>query len=80
VLAEMLELTPFGKLLFSTDAYGLPELYLVGAELFRRALGALLDRWTGEGAWSRPDAERVAALIAAGNARRLYSLGYSLGP
>ncbi|MGP3968509.1 amidohydrolase family protein, partial [Streptomyces sp. 6N223] len=74
VLGEMLELTPFGKLLFSTDAYGLPELYLVGAEAFRQALGGLLGQWTREGAWSRADAERVAALVAADNARRLYTL------
>ena len=25
---------PFGKLLFSTDAFGLAELYLLGAQLF----------------------------------------------
>ncbi len=75
VLAEMLELAPFGKLLFSTDAYGLPELYVVGAELFRQALGRLLTGWVEEGAWSAGDAERVAALVAADNARRVYGLG-----
>jgi predicted TIM-barrel fold metal-dependent hydrolase len=31
VLAEFCELAPFAKLLFSTDGYALPELYLVGA-------------------------------------------------
>ncbi|MEV4434931.1 amidohydrolase family protein [Streptomyces sp. NPDC049585] len=75
VLAEMLELTPFGKLLFSTDAYGLPELYVVGAELFRRALSRLLGDWVAEGAWSAADAGRVAAMVAADNARRVYRLG-----
>ncbi|MDG4864271.1 amidohydrolase family protein [Streptomyces sp. T-3] len=73
VLAEMLELTPFGKLLFSTDAYGLPELYVVGAQLYREALDALLTRWVDSGAWSAADAERVDRLIGAGNARRVYS-------
>ncbi|MFC0602379.1 amidohydrolase family protein [Streptomyces palmae] len=75
VLAEFLELAPFGKLLFSTDAHGLAELYLVGVRLFRRALGALLSRWVAQGDWSRRDAERVAVLIAADNARRVYGLG-----
>ncbi|MFI6643094.1 amidohydrolase family protein [Streptomyces sp. NPDC050504] len=75
VLAEMLELTPFGKLLFSTDAYGLPELYAVGAALFREALGSLLGRWTESGAWSQEDAGRVAELVAFGNAERVYGLG-----
>ncbi|MEV6652257.1 amidohydrolase family protein [Streptomyces sp. NPDC051219] len=73
VLAEMLELTPFGKLMFSTDAYGLPELYVVGAQLFREALTRLLTAWEGSGAWSAADARRVGAMIAAQNARRVYS-------
>jgi predicted TIM-barrel fold metal-dependent hydrolase len=74
VLAETLELAPFGKVLFSTDAYGLPELYVVGARLFTEAVDTLLTRWVSEGAWSPQDAGRVAGLIAAENARRLYRL------
>jgi len=31
VLAEALELTPFGKMLYSSDAFGLPELHYLGA-------------------------------------------------
>ncbi|MGW2325946.1 amidohydrolase family protein [Streptomyces sp. NPDC001700] len=78
VLAEMLELAPFGKVLFSTDAYGLPELYVVGARLFREALGGLLEQWVREGAWSGGDAGRVAALLGADNARRVYGLGSTI--
>ncbi|WP_419999769.1 amidohydrolase family protein [Streptomyces boninensis] len=74
VLAETLELAPFGKLLFSTDAYALPELYVTGAQLFREALTRLLTRWTADGSWSEPDAHRVATLLAADNARRVYGL------
>jgi predicted TIM-barrel fold metal-dependent hydrolase len=74
VLAEFLELAPFGKLLFSTDAYGLPELYVVGAELFRDAVRRVLGRWVADGAWSSDDAGRVAAMLAVDNARRVYGL------
>ncbi|WP_274556981.1 amidohydrolase family protein [Streptomyces spiramyceticus] len=74
VLAEILELAPFGKLLFSSGARGLPELHVVGARLFREALRSVLGGWVGDGAWSRVDAERVAGMIAAGNARRVYGL------
>ncbi|MFJ9696224.1 amidohydrolase family protein [Kitasatospora sp. NPDC101183] len=74
VLGEMLELAPFGKLLFSTDAYGLPELFLVGAAQFRHALGSLLADWRADGACSASDARRIAALVAGGTARRLYAL------
>ena len=54
---------------------GLPELHVVGARLFREALGRVLGGWVAEGAWSLADAQRVAGLIAAGNARRVYGLG-----
>ncbi|MGW5359917.1 amidohydrolase family protein [Actinopolymorpha pittospori] len=74
VLAEFCELAPFGKLLFSTDAYRLPELYAVGVAQFRHAFGALLSTWRHEGAMSAKDAERFARLVGSENARRLYSL------
>jgi uncharacterized protein len=72
VLAECLELAPFTKVLFSTDGYRLPELYLAGAAQFRHSLGAVLDRWVAEGAMAGDDAERVARLVGAENARRVY--------
>ncbi|WP_199742331.1 amidohydrolase family protein [Streptomyces triticirhizae] len=70
VLAETWELAPFGKVLFSTDAYGLPELYLVGARQFSWALTEAL---AGPG-WPPAEAHRAAVLLAAENARRLYRL------
>ncbi|MEK2494234.1 amidohydrolase family protein [Kitasatospora purpeofusca] len=74
VLGEMLELAPFGKLLFSTDGYGLPELHLVGAAQFRHGLGTLLGSWRADGACTPADADRLARLVAADNARRLYAI------
>ncbi len=44
VLGEFLELAPFGKVLYSSDAYGLPELYLVGAAQFRDAMAGTAHR------------------------------------
>ncbi|MFJ9036491.1 amidohydrolase family protein [Streptomyces sp. NPDC102406] len=75
VLAEILELAPFGKLLFSSGAHGIPELHVVGARLFRDALGRVLGGWVADGAWSLGDAQRVASMIAAGTAQRVYGLG-----
>ncbi|OKI55898.1 amidohydrolase family protein [Streptomyces sp. MJM1172] len=74
VLAELLELAPFGKLLFSSGGRRLPELHAVGALVFREALDRVLGGWVGDGAWSWRDAERVAAMLAADNARRVYRL------
>ncbi|MQA98225.1 MAG: amidohydrolase family protein [Streptosporangiales bacterium] len=77
VLREALELAPFHKILYSSDGYGLPELHLLGAGTFRRALGRVLASRVGEGEWSAADAWRVAEMIAAGNATRLYGLPVS---
>ncbi|GAA1248872.1 amidohydrolase family protein [Kitasatospora nipponensis] len=74
VLGELLELAPFGKVLFSTDGYGLPELHLLGAAQFRHALSTLLTAWQADGACTPADATRLAHLLAADNARALYGL------
>jgi predicted TIM-barrel fold metal-dependent hydrolase len=74
VIAETLELVPFGKLLFASDAFGLPELYLLGAHLFREGLTSVLDELTKQGAMTAADAYRVTALVTHENARRVYRL------
>jgi predicted TIM-barrel fold metal-dependent hydrolase len=75
LLRESLELAPFGKLLYSSDAFGLAELYHLGAGLFRRGLGDLLDTLVDDGELSSADADHVAALVGHVNARRVYGLG-----
>ncbi len=74
VLAEALELTPFHKMLYSSDAFGLPELHYLGASGFRRDLARVTNGFVAEGAWPPADAERVAHMIGSGNARRVYRL------
>src|SRR5690242_21724595 len=74
VLAEAAEIAPFGKLLHSSDAYGVPELFLVAAVAFRRALTTLLEARVADGEWSAADAVRIAGLIGAGNAARVYGV------
>jgi predicted TIM-barrel fold metal-dependent hydrolase len=77
VLAEALELTPFGKMLYSSDAFGLPELHYLGAIGFRRDISRVTGQFVADGAWSAADAERVAELIGSANATRVYRLGQS---
>ena len=74
VVAESLELAPFGKVLFSSDAWGPPELHYLGALLWRRATARVLGAWVADGDWSPADALRVAEMVGAGNARRVYRL------
>jgi predicted TIM-barrel fold metal-dependent hydrolase len=77
VLAEALELTPFGKMLYSSDAFGLPELHYLGAIGFRRDISRVTGQFVADGAWSAADASRVAELIGSVNATRVYRLGQS---
>jgi uncharacterized protein len=74
LLAESLELAPFGKFLYSSDAFGLAELYYLGSVLFRRALAGFLAEGIAEDAWTPADADRVARMIGVENARRAYRL------
>ncbi len=74
VVAESLELAPFGKVLFSSDAWGPPELHYLGALLWRRATARVLGGWVESGDWALADAIRVAEMIGAQNARRVYRL------
>ncbi|RFS82884.1 amidohydrolase [Actinomadura spongiicola] len=74
LIAELLELAPFGKVLYSSDAFGLAELYFLGALLFRSGLAGFLAGGVDDGAWTAGDARRVAGLIASGNARRVYGI------
>jgi hypothetical protein len=69
-----MELAPFGKLLYSSDAFGLAELHHLGAVLFRRALGEVLDDWVSRDECSVEEAERIAELVGRANARRIYRL------
>jgi uncharacterized protein len=74
VVAESLELAPFSKVLFSSDAFGPAELHYLGALQWRRATAATLGAWVGSGDWGGADAARVAGMIGADNARRVYRL------
>jgi predicted TIM-barrel fold metal-dependent hydrolase len=74
VVAESMELAPFAKLLYSSDAWGAPELHFLGAALWRRATVAVLRGWVDAGDWSEPDARRVVRMIGRENALRAYRL------
>jgi predicted TIM-barrel fold metal-dependent hydrolase len=74
LVRETLELVPFGKLLFSSDAYGVAELYVLGALLFRSAMTTVLGELVVAGDLGESDAVYVAGLVARDNARRVYAL------
>ncbi|MGZ4151246.1 MAG: amidohydrolase family protein [Actinomycetota bacterium] len=74
LVAESLEVGPFGKQLFSSDAWGPAELHHLGAVLWRRAFTAVVGGWVASNDWTLADAGRVARMIAFENAERVYRL------
>ncbi|MFF5308285.1 amidohydrolase family protein [Streptomyces massasporeus] len=74
VLAEALEITPFRKLLYSSDAYGVAEFYHLGALAFRHGLAELLQERVDADELSLPDALRIARWTGRDNALRVYRL------
>jgi len=74
LLAEALELAPFGKFLYSSDAFGLPELYYLAAVLFRTALSGFLTAGVQEDHFSERTVVRLTRMLCADNAKRAYQL------
>jgi predicted TIM-barrel fold metal-dependent hydrolase len=74
IIAESLELAPFSKILFSSDAWALSELTYRGALLFRRGLWELFDSWVARGDWSAADAIGVVESISRGSGEQIYGL------
>ena len=65
---------PFGKLLHSSDAFGLAELYYLGTLLFRRGLDEVLEDLVQRDELGEADARVIGSEVAGGNARRAYGL------
>ncbi|GAA3264838.1 hypothetical protein [Nonomuraea helvata] len=74
VVAQSLEVAPFAKLCCSSDVWGPAELHHLGATPWLRALARVLGEFVADGEWSAGQAARVAAMVGAGNARRVYDL------
>lgn len=66
VLEELLALAPYTRLLYGSDAWGVPDWLWLGARAGRAALAAVLA--------DEPDADAIAHRILRDNARELYRL------
>lgn len=67
-VSQLLEAAPTSRILFSSDASRIPELFWLGARWGRRILQEALDELPA------PEAEAAARRILADNARELYGL------
>jgi uncharacterized protein len=74
IYRELIGLAPASKLLFSTDASLVPELYWIGARLGRRALARVLDEHISEGVLEERTALDWAERILWRNSEAVYGL------
>ena len=74
IYRELVGLAPASKLLFSTDASLVPELYWVGARIGRRALGRVLDEHIADGAIDERTAIDWAERMLWRNSEAVYAL------
>ena len=71
-LRQLLELAPTTKLMYSSDAHNIPELYYLGAKWGREILQQVLEESIQDGDLTVSEAEEVARDVLAENARKLY--------
>ncbi len=74
-IRSLLELTPTSKILYSSDAHLIPELFYLGARWGRFVLGEILKEAIRDGDLSAVQADEVAQGLLHNNARILYRLG-----
>lgn len=74
LVGEALDTAPFAKQLYSSDAFGPPELHLLGSVLWRRAMGLVLGAWVRTGDCGEQDAIAIVDMIGERNAARVYGL------
>ena len=75
IFSEILEMTPFSKVVYGSDGYTVPEIIYTSAKLGKQALGQVLDGLVEDGFIGKGDVEEIAGMILAGTANRLYKIG-----
>jgi uncharacterized protein len=73
-LEAILDLAPFTKLLYASDAYGSPELQWVAGCNARRSLETILGAAVSDGMLTTDRAREAARLVFSENARVLYGV------
>jgi hypothetical protein len=74
IISEVLEMAPYSKVVYGSDGFRLPEINYTSAKLAKQALSGVLTDLVAGGMLTEPEAQRAAALILSGTARRLYRM------
>jgi predicted TIM-barrel fold metal-dependent hydrolase len=73
VIRQLLELTPTSKLMYSSDAHSIPELYYLGSKWGRQILAEVLEEAIRDSDLTSTQADAIARAILRDNACHLYS-------
>ena len=73
-LSMLLELSPTSKILYSSDAHFIPDLYYLGSLWGRKILQQVLEASIIDGDLTQGEAEKIAVDILRENARKLYQI------
>ncbi|MCX7594079.1 MAG: amidohydrolase family protein [Fischerella sp.] len=71
-LRQLLELTPTSKVMYSSDAHSIPELYYLGAKWGRQILAQVLEEAIRDSDLTVSEVDGIAAAILRENALSLY--------
>ena len=71
-LEDVLGFAPTSKVIYGSDAPGLPDYLWLGALAIRRSLGRLLNRWIEDDGMPRTQALRIANQVMRDNARAVF--------
>lgn len=71
---QLFELSPATKVMYSSDAHFVPELYYLGAKWGREILAQVLTQAVADSDLTALEADSIACAILHGNAQRLYRL------
>jgi predicted TIM-barrel fold metal-dependent hydrolase len=74
MLRQLLSLAPSSKVVYSSDASQIPELFWLAARWGRRGLGTILDELITLGALDEGEAMAVGRRVLGGNAAGIYGL------
>jgi len=71
---QTFSLAPMSKVLFSTDAYSIPEIFWLAARWGRWGLTQVLEELVSIGVFNQDEALEMARQILGGNAAKLYQV------
>lgn len=73
VYEDALSIAPASKILYGSDAPGIPDFFWLGGVVHRRSLGRVLDGWIADGLTTF-QAEEIARSVSYRNAAGLYGI------